>query len=277
MLPRPVTARLIPSRSSLASCVRAFVARSTVGVALKPNERVNHFPATPACTLTWFLQGECELVPGGMRLPRIVFAGPQTQPTCTYNPGPVHAFMMVVMPDALHAIAGIDAGTHVDMLCDAQTVFDADWRRLLRAVLDAADDADRVRSIEAFLDPLWQACRSEGAAARRYHDWTRALAMRAVSSGVGRSARQAERRVRAWAGLPLRRLRALARAESALLDALEAHSRGRVDWAGIAAHTGFADQPHLSREARRVSGCSPCELLRRIELEEPFWIYRIWQ
>jgi len=37
--------------------------------------------------------------------------------------------------------------------------------------------------------------------------------------------------------------------------------RPRVELAGAAAAAGYADQSHLSREARRLSGLSPRQLL----------------
>jgi AraC-like DNA-binding protein len=248
-----------------------------VGVDLAPRERLNHFPATPACTVTWFLQGDCESMAGGESLQRIVFAGPQTRPTCTYNPGPVRAFMLVALPDALRALTGIEPGAHVDRLGDARGVFGGEWQPLLQAVLDADDDARRVDLIENFVAPRWHAARGDHGPMERYRDWTRALASRVALSGIGRSVRQAERRIHRWAGLPLRELHALSRAEASFIGALDAKANGRLNWADIAAEAGYSDQSHLCRGARRVSGCSPRELLRRVEHDEAFWIYRVWR
>ncbi|MND04861.1 Helix-turn-helix domain protein [compost metagenome] len=38
---------------------------------------------------------------------------------------------------------------------------------------------------------------------------------------------------------------------------------GSVDWADLAARFGYADQPHLVREFRRLSGVSPTQFLAR--------------
>jgi AraC-like DNA-binding protein len=276
--PRSTTARLIAPRVSLASCVRAHVVRSTLGVPLATSERYNYFPATPSCIITWFIQGTAERTSTRQRMPGpIVFRGPHTVPTVTYNPGPVQMSMLLVVPDALRAMTGIDAGQHVNRLSAAQDVFDAAWLSMLRSALHTPDDVARVHLIEEFIDPRWQAARSDAwGHARDYRDWTRALAMRAAISGPGRSVRQVERRVRAWAGVPLRTLHGLSRGERTFFAALNADARGRVNWAELAADAGFADQPHLCREARRITGLSPRDLMRRLQ-EEGFWFYRIWR
>ena len=98
--------------------------------------------------------------------------------------------------------------------------------------------------------------------------------MRAATSSAGRSLRQIERRVKTWAGLPMRELRAVSRAERAFLAAMS--SEGPVNWAELAADTDYADQSHLCRETRRMTGFSPDDLRRRIVSEEAFWAYRLW-
>jgi AraC-like DNA-binding protein len=44
----------------------------------------------------------------------------------------------------------------------------------------------------------------------------------------------------------------------------------------LAADTDYADQSHLCRETRRMTGFSPDDLRRRIGSEEAFWAYRLW-
>ena len=158
--PRSTTARLIAPRVSLASCVRAYIVRSTVGVPLARHERYNYFPATPSCCITWFIKGTAERPSAGERVPGpMVFRGPHTIPTISYNPGQVRTFMMLLVPDALRAMTGIEAGQHVNRLSAARDVFDAAWLSMFRSVLDAPDDATRVQLIERFIDPRWQAAR----------------------------------------------------------------------------------------------------------------------
>lgn len=55
-----------------------------------------------------------------------------------------------------------------------------------------------------------------------------------------------------------------------------APSRSNLGQYRCRADTGYADQSHLSRETRRITGFPPGELRRRIIEDESFWVYRIW-
>jgi len=269
-------------RFSLSRCVRAVVTRSTIGIGRTwPAEwHDNHFPATPLCTLSWFFEGHADLLRSRLppqRLPSVYFGGPFTRPTQSRNAPEGHGMMLMLLPDAMHALTGIEPAAFVNRLVPAETVLDPSWRAMIAAVRQAPDDAARVALIEAFLEPRWQALRpAAGAPARLLlQDWAQGLALRAASSGIGRSLRAAERRIKGWTGLPMRELRGLGRAEQAFFRTLAA-GEGPVRWAEVAADAGYADQSHLCRETRRVTGFAPAELLRRIEQDESFWIYRIW-
>jgi AraC-like DNA-binding protein len=135
--------------------------------------------------------------------------------------------------------------------------------------------------IEAFLLPLRSALKNKPGGTENtrsnYADWAQGLALRAATSSTGRSLRQIERRIKQWAGLPLRELRALSRAEKAFFQTLTAAEEGPVNWAAVADEGGYADQSHLCRESRRVTGFSPQQLRLRIETDESFWAYRVWE
>jgi AraC-like DNA-binding protein len=262
--------------------VRAYVSRCTLGAGLASGERYNHFPASAACGITWFISGNSQRLHSQQALPSsITFRGPLTRPVTTFNPGPVQMFVLLLMPDALQAMTGVSVGQHLNRLSAADTVFDSQWMSMLHAVAAAADDAARVQLIEAFLAPRWQV-HSGGTwgHARSYLPWAQALATRAWAAGTGRSSRQLERRARNWSGLPMRSLRGLCRAEQGFLQALRVASGQagqRVNWADVALHAGYADQPHLCRELRRFTGFSPQALLRLMHGDEGFWLYRVWR
>ena len=272
------TARLIAAPPRLSACVRGFIVRDTRHAGLTPPDRFNHVPASSLCAISWFMEGTALL--DGQPLPGpIVFRGPQSMPTITANPGPVHVFMLLLMPDALQALAGASVEHHVDHFCDAREALTGEgWAALLPAVLVAPNTAARVTLLEDFLTPRWQALHGSAVAAARwrYADWTRALALRAGLAAPGRSLRQLQRRLRACAGQPLQQLEGLSRAERAFLEAVRQQARGRVDWADVAAGAGYADQAHLCRAVRRNSGESPARLLERLRQDECFWVYRLW-
>ena len=52
------SAALWAPHGELATCVRAYVTRSTVAAKLGELDRLNYFPAAPTCAITWFMQGD---------------------------------------------------------------------------------------------------------------------------------------------------------------------------------------------------------------------------
>ena len=281
----PATARLVAPRVSLASCVRACLLRNTMHRPELPREqRLNRFPASPHCSLTWFIQGTCVMVDPPPELPPrpsppVLFAGPQERPTISYNPGQVHAFMVLFFPQAMHALTGLDISRHVNEFSLIEDVLDAGWQAMAREVSAAPDDAARIALLEQFLEPRWQAARARGAApGHLIGDWVQALSLHAATSSWGRSVRHLERRIKAWAGQPMRRLRRLSRAEHSFLRTRDALTAGDpVAWAELAAEDGYSDQAHLCREVRDITGHSLTELARAARSDdESYWVYRIW-
>ncbi len=278
----PTRAALWAPHAELESCVRAYVTRSTVGSKLSELDRRNHFPAAPTCAITWFVQGDYAHVdPQGdlidRDLPRpVMFTGPHTQPTVSVNPGDVDVFILLILPDALHALTGLNIVAQVDRYCAPADVLDADWLSMVQAVLHAIDNADRIRIIEDFLLPRWQSIdQARVSTGNAFQHWARVVENRATTHAQGRSERQIDRRIKDWTGLPLRQLRGMGRAESTLLQAREAMAADQLKWAEIAATMGFSDQAHLSREFRRITGLSPRELKDQLT-QESYWMYQIW-
>ncbi len=270
----------------LASCLRAIMCRDTRGVALGEEQRYSHFPVTPTCSINWYFSGEGQLLAADCpaqadspRTPfgRITLGGPLTRPIVTWNPGPMHAMVLLLLPDALALLTGIDPSAYLDRVVPVEEVFDASWLALCKTVGEAADDAQRVGLIEDFLLSRWQQARPQTAlSGRLLADWSHSLALRAATSGFGRSLRQVERRIKQWTGQPLRELRGIGRSEQAFFDAVAALRAGEVNWSDVASNTGYADQSHLCRQTRRITGFAPEELRRRIATEESFWGYRLW-
>lgn len=278
----PTRAALWAPDPELNACVRAYITRNTVGIKLSVADRLNCFPAAPTCAITWFLQGdyahvECDGTLRTAELPRpLMFAGPRTQPIVSLNPGEVDVFMVMLQPVALHALTGIDIAAQLDRHRAPADVFDADWVAMTEAVFLAADNAARMQVIEDFLRPRWRALTLERPAVESsMRHWAHALQHRASAHANGRSERQIDRRIKDWAGQPLRQLRGVARAEDTLLKAREAMLADALKWADIAAAVGFSDQAHLSREIRRITGVTPRDLKTVLALES-FWIYDMW-
>ena len=274
-------------RPSLSSCVFAMFSRDTIGIDFSESERVTYFPSVPACSLVWVLEGQLQAqvaVDGdGFRLEAaddlsaFSFLGPRSRPVMTSSPAALRVFSLLLLPDAFHALTGTDPGAYINRVVPAADVLGDEWAAMADAVRCAADDDTRVRLVQDHLAPLWADRRPPG----RFHgrliqDWSNALALRAATSGFGRSLRQVERRIKQWTGQPLRDLKRMVRLETVMLDAVLAIQQGDVNWAELAAASGFSDQAHLCRQIRLLTGFSPQELMRRTTADEAMWFYRLW-
>ncbi|MBK7613459.1 MAG: AraC family transcriptional regulator [Vitreoscilla sp.] len=282
------TASLVWPRPALAQCVMAVMLRDTRGLHLSDAQRHNYFAASPCCTISWLFHGSGAMVepgPGGelgggahrpLPVP-LIFSGPSNRPQVSWNPGEAQVLMLALMPDAFTALTGLAPSAFMNRHLPAREVLGPAWQPLLDAVWHAPDDAERLAQIEIHLDPWWQAVRPAAPAhGLRMDDWLRSLTLRAANSGLGRSARQLERRIKQWTGQPLRELRGITRNERAYFDAIAADAEGALNWSGVASEAGFADQSHLCRQTRRLTGFSPEELRQRIKTDEGFWFYRAW-
>jgi AraC-like DNA-binding protein len=250
---------------------------------LTPAQRINRFPAHAYCSITWFIEDAPELFEpasdpwAGRILPRELFGGPRSLPVVNYHSGPMRGFTLVLYPQALHALTGIDMSAYVDRFAPLADVLDSTWQAMSQKVLGAVDDKARVALIEEFLKSRWQAVRANGETCTTVvGDWVRVLGAQAAAVGWGQSTRNVERRIKTWVGQPLRRLRRLNRVEQSFFEARARLQAGGSSWADIAANRGYADQAHLSRDMRLITGHSPSQLVRKVDEEESYWAYRIW-
>lgn len=278
----PTRTALWAPHPELETCVRAYVTRNTVGASLSETDRLNYFPAAPTCSITWFLKGDyvhLDLTgaPRYTDMPGpVMFTGPRTKPVVSRNSGEVDAFMVMFQPDALHALVGLDVAAQVDRDCAAADVLDSDWIGMTQDVLRAPHNDMRIQLVEEFLLPRWQALgQAHEPSGGSIRHWAHDLHERALNHAQGRSERQIDRRIKDWAGQPLRQLRGIGRTEDTLLQARAALDADQLKWADIAATVGFSDQAHLSREFRRVTGLTPRDL-KSVLAHESFWIYDLW-
>lgn len=275
-------ARLIAPSLALSGCLYASLWRDTTAAAsLTAAQRSSHFPATPFCGMTWVLEGDgCQVLDDGSerRLGgRCLVGGPRTRPAQFRSDAGTRCFMVAMLPEALHALTGVDLTALLDRYEPIESALGADWQALNNALLAAPDEHACQALLEEFLLPRWRAwAQSQATPPRRYRDWMQNLALKAVAGGHGDSLRQVERRIKRWSGQSMQALRRVSRAESTFHRVRREMEAGEVLWSALAQDAGYADQAHLCRETRRVTGFSPEELRRRIDTDEAFWAYRVW-
>lgn len=265
----------------LAGCLRAvLVARATASTH-------SFFPATPLATLLLWREGR----PVPMARPGFVnfempaergavqIAGPSMGPSVAACDGPAELLHLLFHADALHAMTGVALAPLAQRIVPAEGQLPPDWLAALEQIAAQAGLEERLDALVNFLLPRWQPLHQQHSAPKRYADWGEALLLRAATSSAGRSLRQVERRIRAWAGLSMREVRAISRAERVFFDAVAAGEGPGPgpDWAQLALDGDYADQSHLCRETRRITGFSPADLHQRIAQDPAFWAYRLWR
>jgi AraC-like DNA-binding protein len=280
-MPRTAAFMHIPS-PALGACVLAGIERDTRGCMLDDAERFNYYPATPLAVISWIFEGTLHMVEErgprlpprlGPALPRLVLSGPQRSPSVSWSPGAVHALSVGIYPEALSRLLGLPIEPYLDRHLPLEAVAPPPLLQACQTILDTADDQP-FTTLEAYFQSLW---REPGRASPAPYlgDWVRSLATRAAHSAAGKSLRQAQRRVRDWTGQSYRDLQLFIRVEEAFIHRIEAHDNCEPHLAGIAADAGFADQSHMGREIRRVTGMSPDRFGKRLTSDEAFWYYRL--
>lgn len=260
---------------ALSGCLRAVLGWQS------PGSFRSCYPATPLALLGLWRTGgsRCDRRAGFVRHEDAApgqwlrLAGPFTGPSAAASEGPSDGMQLAFHADALQQLTGVDLVPLHNRMVDARELLPPSWVAAMRRVIEPEDIDTRLQRLDDFLTPLWQG--RAHAAPERYADWLEALLQRAATSGSGRSLRMLERRIKAWAGVPLRELRAVSRAEAAYFATVAAAPQW--NWSEVALQCAYSDQSHFCRETRRLTGFTPTELTRRIESDPAFWVYRLWR
>jgi AraC-like DNA-binding protein len=282
------TSRIVWPRPTVAGCVFCMIVRDTRGLALDQTQRFNFFPASPLCSVAWVFAGDCHLIDRrdqmerpwtGARLHPLAFFGPQLGPLISWNPGETYGITIVFYPDAFSAMTGLDLGPFAGRMVPAEEVLPQPILGPCRNFFDAVRRDGLERGFSAFEDKIeimWADTRPVGTRPMRWiKDWSRGLARRAALTDLGRSTRQIARRVKSWTGVSQRDLLSLGHTEQLYAKLHEALQKGDVDWAELAAASGFADQAHMIRQMRRHTGFTPEQLRQSAANGEAFWCYRL--
>ncbi len=218
-----------------------------------------------------------EIVSTGPVLPRVIFCGPCTKPTTSWNHGPVLVMTVAIYPEAWKAVTGCDISKLVDVVRPLDEVAGGPLLDLCQDVMSMGQADEGLRVFFDGLQTIWPEFRPpKGYAANLVGDWSRLVLARAMSSTAGKSARQLQRRIKSWTGQNQRELEAHARVENLYREIVIARKDGQVvDLAQFATEHGFADQSHMGRVVREKTGWSPAKINHLIDEHESFWFYRL--
>lgn len=277
--------RLPPA--SLQGALVALVARDTSALSLTSAQRLSHFPASPLVTISWFRGMEAGLIEQGDHGPgwrafgaSVVVSGTMSRPTVSWAPTTGSGYMACFNADAAHALFEIDLAAVQDRFVPVDQAIGPRFAPLWDALL-ASGDADLPGVLENHLAQRWQALQGRASAQPSLRQLGRnlveRLAWQAQEWGRIHSPRHVERRIKSFSGRSLREWQSLVRTEGLFFAARDRHEAGQpFDWAALAQDEEFADQAHMSRTAKRITGFSPSEFAERFVDDESFWMYRLW-
>ncbi len=277
--------RLAPA--SLQGLLVALVARDTGKLALKSEQRLTHFPASPLVTISWFrgmesgLVGRCDNPPDWQRFgAEVVVSGGWSHPTVSWAPSTGSGCIACFDADAAKALFGLDLAAVQDRFVPVTAAISQDFAPLWRALL-ASDDTHVMTVLESHLAARWQALQGRSSARPSLRqlgrNWVERLGWQVDEWRRVHSARHVERRIKSFSGRSLREWQSLVRTEGLFFAARDRHEAGLpLDWAGLALDEGFSDQAHMSRTVKRITGFSPGEFAQRFIEDESFWLYRLW-
>ena len=269
---------------ALQGALVAVLSRDTSAVKLDDAQRLSHFPASPLVTISWYRGLDAGLIgPGGQWQAfgaAVVVSGTQSRPGTSWAPTTGWGAMACFNADAAHALFGIDLAAIQDRFVPATHLVDTAFQPLWQALLACHDD-DILAVLERFLAPRWQALQGRSTAQPSLRQlgrhWVERLAWQAQDWARVHSPRHVERRIKSFSGRSLREWQSLVRTEGLFFAARDRFEAGQpLDWAGLAQDQGFADQAHMSRTAKRITGFAPGEFAQRFIEDESFWMYRLW-
>jgi AraC-like DNA-binding protein len=269
---------------SLQGALVALVTRDTRTVPLDDAQRMSHFPASVLVAISWYRDLDVGLIGPDQRWQSfgsdLLISGSRSQPLVSWAPTTGWGAMACFHADAAQALFGVDLAAVQDRFVPVEQAIDAQFAPLWQALRSCPDEAT-MGVLEQYLAPRWQALQGRATAQASLRqlgrNWVERLAWQAQDWSRTHSARHVERRVKAFSGRSLREWQSLVRTEGVFYAASDRHDAGQpFDWAGLAHEHGFADQAHMNRMAKRITGFAPGEFAQRFIEDESFWVYRLW-
>ncbi|WP_409463988.1 helix-turn-helix domain-containing protein [Amycolatopsis sp. GA6-003] len=249
---------VVPRREITASRGRHFFGGSRVPGVLDyaghefPDSAEMPWRVTPLGALTLILDFEAPL----RSVPRSPVLGLRDRPLLVSQAGPARGITIALTPPAAHALFGLPLRLLANASVSATDLLGRDADLLADQLASAPDWPARFALLDAYLLPR---IRSGPALARPVHAaWHRltssAIRVDAAAAEVGWTRQHLTARFREEIGLSPRTVGRIARLHRAVSRLPAARS-----WAELAVLCGYADQSHLNRDFRSLTGCTPTE------------------
>ncbi|UKD58703.1 AraC family transcriptional regulator [Amycolatopsis sp. FU40] len=189
-------------------------------------------------------------------LPLSPVLGLRDRPLLVSQAGPAKGITVALTPPAAHALFGVPLRLLANATVSATDLLGRDAVLLAEQLASAPDWTARFALLDGFLLPR---VRSGPALARPVHAaWHRLASapvrVDAVAAEIGWSRQHLTVRFREQIGLSPRTVGRIARLHRAVSRLPAARS-----WAELALNCGYADQSHLNRDFRSLTGCTPTE------------------
>lgn len=220
--------------------------------------------ANPYACLNFVVEGAVQ-VPGQGVLPKLFLTGPFTVPVPTEVAGALRSVSIVMQPWLLRLVFDLDAALMVGRIVDMEAAPSAGMGALRDAAASLSEDL-------ASVDGLWAALQALLAAAgpvtqpRLALDCLRAEGVAAAAQACGLGERQYRRRFVHHMGLRPSAWVRISRLE-AVLQGLGGAGAAPVALGELALDAGYADQAHMSREARSLVRRSPAGLQQALRAD----------
>ncbi len=201
----------------------------------------------------------------GVRELGVVLGGLHTEPVLLAHGGRQAGIQIGLSPLGARSLLGMPAGELTGEVLAGEEVL-AGAGELRERLVEAGGWAERFRLVEEFLlrraRPVPDADDEVARGWRRLHGTGGTVSVEELAGEVGWSARYLRRRFREQVGLPPKAAGRVIRFDRARTELRSRLGAGReLRLAEVAHGCGYADQAHLTREFRALTGLSPLRYL----------------
>jgi len=250
---------VIRPRSALRNLVHQYFS-----VGLDPEPRTRRVVPDGSIDLIFNLSDKCGSSAGGNE-PQMCVVGVLTAPVTVERPAASPLFGVSLAPGGASVFLNVPPRSLKDRVVDLRDIWGAEADDLLARLRRAPTPGLRAHELDTLLMRKLAQARpphpllAPAIVLIRAHGGR--LSMRALADELSVSERLLERVFAAATGLSPKEFSRVARMQTVLAWLARAPTQ-RVSWVELAYELGFADQAHLIREFRALTGVSPSEYAR---------------